>query len=123
MKVWRYQDDRGYGPYTSMGINSVECGLISDERRDLHGDLNYAHCDCKAHPGAWDDFKYGDCKWSVFGFPSREAADAWFRGFHERLKECGFSLVCIEVPDNKVIWGKSRLQICFPLEYVLDYLL
>jgi hypothetical protein len=116
MKVWRYQDWRGYGPYIGTGLNMAYGTATYEERRDLCHTLNDTHRDCPKHPGAYADYGWRPRHDMVFGFPTEKKAMEWFRGFHRKLKACGFALVCLDVPTEKVLWGKSRRQVCFSRE-------
>lgn len=113
MKIWRYQNSRGHGPYTIPPLKEPK-----DIAWDLRDDMCEAHEDSPSHPSPWTDF-YGEppieC---VFGFPSRHAAIVWFRGFHRELKRCGYVLICINVPASKVTWGLSKRQVYFPATYL-----
>lgn len=118
MKVWRYQDVRRFGPYVTVGFNQCPDGPAYHKRRMLQVDLNDAHRDCPEHPGPWSDYGYPPPEGMVFGFASKDLADAWFAGYHSRLLECGFELIHVEVPDEYVYEGDSGLQVYFPKKYL-----
>lgn len=119
MKVWRYQDARGYGPYTTVGFSHCPDGPTYHKRKDLMLDLNDDHRESPEHPGPWEDYGHTPFTSAVFGFASKELALEWFAGYNARLLECGFDLIHVEVPDEHVYKGKSGRQVFFNKKYLL----
>lgn len=101
MLVYRFENDRGFGPYTSRGC----CG---PEQFALQSELCEAHCD-SYHPPIWEGvrgFKSGDM---FCGCPSLDSLKVWFDGFVERLFEAGYSICCYEVPESDVRYGRNQV--------------
>jgi hypothetical protein len=118
--VYRYENDLGIGPYRagSWGAGG-EHGKMWDSHAGLH------------HP-AWSsevdwiegEDEYGTYRGSILEFEecprrylaacdSREALDAWFDGWQDKLEANGFKVVEYTVPDENVVDGGSGLQCAF----------
>ena len=105
MKVYRVEHvEHGNGPYIrkDTGINWSIAGLHQSHQGD-------------SHPGPHGDglSKYFEqCK-HVFGFPSREAADWWFKNFKQKLNREHFVVNVYDVDEDAVRVGNSGKQCIF----------
>lgn len=79
---------------------------------DLH-DLAYAlethHGGSSDHPPAWRDGLADPDDDYRFGFASRSALRAWFKGWGERLEGMSFQVSVYRVPAHKVQRGERQL--------------
>lgn len=94
MIVYRWEDDRGYGPYSSEDYELI-----------LGGD----HCD-PTHPIPCAEY-LNYCASGSYrcGFVSIEQANNWFNfEERERLVMAGFSFISLEVPDERVQVGRKQ---------------
>lgn len=101
LRVYRWEDSEGVGPYTGRGDSIFTPDAIGDrtfteKRWPLPNDDGIEHVESNA----------------VFGFSSVAQARAWFN-VHERihLRAHGFRLVVYEVQERFVSHG--RRQVCF----------
>lgn len=108
--VYRYENENGNGPYR---------GGWPDWR--AHDELCNAHCDPVGHP-TWASYQDWASRreipaytgyYHLAGCDSRESLEAWFDGFHEALRDNGFTIREYTVPAHQVIDSTSGLQVAF----------
>lgn len=106
--VYRYENDKGEGPYR-FSYTGDRHPLIS--MCDSHTDAD--------HP-VWltwwgdGDFSYEEIEPEhLAACDSREALDAWFDGWQDKLEANGFRVVEYTVPAENVVDSRSGLQVAF----------
>lgn len=107
MRVWRVEHSTlNYGKFGETWPAGPYCGPAGV------ADLRWSHNDDR-HPGPGRD---RILQWisqnELCGLDSREALDAWFMNWHQRLEEAGFVVSVYEVPDECARVGEYG-QVCF----------
>lgn len=115
-KVFRYESQSGYGPYSYENPDLPESRWEGD---GWYGEMWAAHNDSPDHPVAWGSS--GDCldaslPWPI-ACPTLKEFKAWFDGFHGKLLRHGFRVRVYEVPDWAMDVGYSGKQVAFNLDY------
>ena len=101
MRVYRYEDEKGQGPYSKSEFEGGEAKHIIP-------------VDPVRHPGPSSDPnfdrtpKYG----GKYAFVSPKQMNAWFNPREqETLQKAGFHPTVYEVPDRNVKWGARQAKI------------
>lgn len=103
MKVYRYENAQGKGPYNSDWVWACE---LKQEHAD------YAHP--SPYVEKWDGLSLRVPSVDhVYGCPTLTVLNQWFAGWHERLTEDGYSVVEYDVPAHNVRIASSGLQVAF----------
>ncbi len=106
MRVFRIEDESRRGPYVG------HCGKRAD-KEELAWDLCMAHSSSHSHPGADKDVIGYSQGWHC-GFANLEQYKNWFKGFTRKLAKAGYSLVELEISEEKVLIGD--FQVAFSRE-------
>lgn len=116
MRVYRYESQSGYGPYTydNPDLPGARWSTGDGDPANEFVEMWAAHDYDDDHPVAWATFN-GDglSEYDPIACPSMEALNKWFDGFHEMLARNGFKVVVYEVPDKAVTMGHSGKQLSF----------
>ena len=121
MIVWRCENKKGEGPYHSVPDSVTEYILwhgVPENAPTTHK-MFYHHCKSRdekgkaLHPDIHNDELSPPSDDYLCGFDCSKKAGRWFRGYIKKLTIEGFYLRAYNVPDDKVIIGKSGKQIMF----------
>ena len=95
---------KGEGPYADGNLRALEA----------------EHSVGTTHPCFWEDGIVDDPKFSertfIAGFETKKDMKDWFKGWGKRLRESGLIVGVYDVDADRVIFGKSKLQLAFDKE-------
>ncbi len=108
MLVYRYQNERGLGPY------------YNPEPDSFNREICNFHNNCSKHPHPGQDkllyelpFQFTSAITTNFGFHAFPLLIKWFDRFHRKLYKNNFKIHIFNIPDNSVKIGESNLQCVF----------
>lgn len=110
MRVWRYEDEEGLGPYHSSKRD------YSEPLEKMFNQHCWGKKSGKSHPGWGEDFRVRMAGKFVSGCTSKAQIGNWFRGYKDVLLAEGFTLVEYEVPKEFVKVGYSGKQCRFRID-------
>lgn len=105
MLIFRYENEKGYGPFTFSNFS----GVTDEQQNMLSSLLKSINYDIHPTPnhrlyegiGRFEDFR--------FGCDSIETLEMWFNKVEERLKRCGFSIKVYDCPDEFCVVDKNQI--------------
>lgn len=95
MRIYRIENAKGDGPYTSS--------------HDFKYELQNAHQNDALRPGVRDDIIEFDRNIHICGFQKYGHMNTWFDGWLDKLKSQGFKLVKYKVSQKYVLKGTGQL--------------
>lgn len=100
MLVYRFENERGFGPYCSAGCRG-------ELQYALQSELCQAHCDGYHRP-VWyiKGFKSGEM---FCGCISIDSLRVWFDGFIDKLFIAGYHIACYDVPACDIYYGSNQV--------------
>jgi hypothetical protein len=111
MKVYRYENKNGCGPYQNEGME-----YENTKEGDLTIALYTAHRLETGHPGWKNDGLPCDGD-LVSGCKTMASLKSWFRGFGLSLEVCGYYVAVYEVDAQAVTEGISGKQLNFSINH------